>query len=165
MASYKNVQRVRSKKDSHFSYTTEKMTSLTHPNAHPPPPGHLDSNRQDVRSVLSVRPGQEPVTRRAPGDEDSLDSQSSDVNIPPDALSKLQEIIEAQKAFLKYQEIRDILSRQENNRAASKNKKHFKSSDPNDQQDSDLSKSISLNLHSDSDKQNFRSSKPSQCVR
>ena len=109
------------------------------------------------------------MTRRVPGDPDTgddvPDSQSSDVNIPSDALSKLQEIIEAQKAFLKYQEIRDILSRQENKRTVSKSRKSKKVSDLNDQKDSDLSKSISLNILSDSDKENSKSSKPSQSVR
>ena len=166
MASYKNVQKGRQQKDSHFSYTTEKMTSLTHPRHPPSHGGRPDSNRQDVRSVLSVRPDQEPVTRRVPGDPDTgddvPDSQSSDVNIPSDALSKLQEIIEAQKAFLKYQEIRDILSRQENKRTVSKSRKSKKVSDLNDQQDSDISKSISLNILSDSDKENSKTSKPSQ---
>ena len=122
MASYKNVQKSRRKKESHFSYTSEQMTSLTSPPAagHGRHDGHSGAHADrdhDVRSVLSVRPGQAPVTRRVPGADHShghgQDSEvsvasSDSVNIPPESLHKLQEIIEAQKAFLKFQEIRAI---------------------------------------------------------
>ena len=179
MASFKNVQKKRSKRTSHFSYTTEGMTSLTSP----PPARDLrdsrDNPRHDARSVLSVRPDQDPVLRDVPGEDNfqdqlssaSLSSQSSEINIPPDALSKLQEIIEAQKAYLKYQEIRGILSsRQENesSRAAAsiKSKKSRKAKDDAEPVSESSSKSLSLNLNSDSDKENSKSSRqPSANIR
>ena len=176
MASLKNVQKNRSKKTSHFSYTTEGMTSLTSPG----PRDRRDTRddpRHDARSVLSVRPHQDPVLRDVPfgesedihdGGRDLLSSQSSDLNIPPDALSKLQEIIEAQKAYLKYQEIREILSsrqEKESSRAAASVKSRKPRRSKSDVE-SDSSKSLSLNLNSDSDKENSRSSRqPSANIR
>ena len=171
MASYKNVQKSRRKKESHFRYTSEQMTSLTSP----PHQASRDHRDQDVRSVLSVRPDQEPVIRVAPGQyqPDNNDSEasraSSDVNIQSESLQKLHEIIEAQKAFLKYQEIRDILSRQsqkslqDSKRAASKSSRS-KSGKSVDVIDSDVSviKSASLNLNSDSDKENSNISSQQQ---
>ena len=166
MASYKNVQKSRQKKESHFSYTSERMTSLTSP-----PPGYNRTRdrdcdtRHDARSVLSVRPDQEPVLRQVPGetlDQDNVSrvsSLSSDISIPPEALSKLQEIIDAQKAFLKYQEIREILSTHESSNKGARAKTRKISRVPS--AESDLSKSISLQLQSDSDKENSKSSKPS----
>ena len=172
MASYRNIKKNRPKKDSHFSYTSEGMISLTSP--HPPHNPRLrdhDNSRQDARSVLSVRPDQEPVLRRPPGQDvdkssaASRSSQSSEVNLHPESLNKLHEIIEAQKAFLKYQEIREILSRQETSRAAAsiKSRKSKRAVSANDVA-SDISKSVSLNLQSDSDKENSKS-KSSQNVR
>ena len=179
MASYRNIKKNRPKKDSHFSYTSEGMISLTSP--HPPHDPRLrdhDNSRQDARSVLSVRPDQEPVLRRPPGHRDmdmgqdvdkssaaSRSSQSSEVNLHPESLNKLHEIIEAQKAFLKYQEIREILSRQETSRAAAsiKSRKSKRAVSANDVA-SDISKSVSLKLQSDSDKENSKS-KSSQNVR
>ena len=178
MASYRNIKKNRPKKDSHFSYTSEGMRSLTSP--HPPHDPRLrdhDNSRQDARSVLSVRPDQEPVLRRPPGHQDmdrgqdadkssaSRSSKSSEVNLHPESLNKLHEIIEAQKAFLKYQEIREILSRQETSRAAAsiKSRKSKRAVSAIDVA-SDISKSVSLNLQSDSDKENSKS-KSSQNVR
>ena len=175
MASYRNIKKNRPKKDSHFSYTSEGMRSLTSP--HPPHDPRLrdhDNSRQDARSVLSVRPDQEPVLRRPPGHRDmdrgqdadkSSASRSSEVNLHPESLNKLHEIIEAQKAFLKYQEIREILSRQETSRAAAsiKSRKSKRAVSAIDVA-SDISKSVSLNLQSDSDKENSKS-KSSQNVR
>ena len=183
MASFKNVQKKRSKRTSHFTYTTEGMTSLTSPQ----PPNDSrdlrdnirDNPRYDARSVLSVRPDQDPVLRDVPGGDNgrdqlscaSLSSQSSEINIPPDALSKLQEIIEAQKAYLKYQEIRGILSsRQENesSRAAAsiRSKKSRKARTDMEPVSDASSKSLSLNLNSDSDKENSKSSRqPSANIR
>lgn len=178
MASYRNIKKNRPKKDSHFSYTSEGMRSLTSP--HPPHDPRLrdhDNSRQDARSVLSVRPDQEPVLRQPPGHQDmdrgqdadkssaSRSSKSSEVNLHPESLNKLHEIIEAQKAFLKYQEIREILSRQETSRAAAsiKSRKSKRAVSAIDVA-SDISKSVSLNLQSDSDKENSKS-KSSQNVR
>ena len=178
MASYRNIKKNRPKKDSHFSYTSEGMRSLTSP--HPPHDPRLrdhDNSRQDARSVLSVRPDQEPVLRRPPGHRDmdrgqdadkssaSRSSKSSEVNLHPESLNKLHEIIEAQKAFLKYQEIREILSRQETSRAAAsiKSRKSKRAVSAIDVA-SEISKSVSLNLQSDSDKENSKS-KSSQNVR
>ena len=179
MASFKNVQKKRSKRTSHFTYTTEGMTSLT--SSQPPNDSSdlRDNPRHDARSVLSVRPDQDPVLRDVPGGDNgrdqlscaSLSSQSSEINIPPDALSKLQEIIEAQKAYLKYQEIRGILSsRQENesSRAAAsiKSKKSRKARSDVEPESDASSKSLSLNLNSDSDKENSKSSRqPSANIR
>ena len=178
MASYRNIKKNRPRKDSHFSYTSEGMRSLTSP--HPPHNPRLrdhDNSRQDARSVLSVRPDQEPVLRQPPGHQDmdsgqdvdkssaSRSSKSSEVNLHPESLNKLHEIIEAQKAFLKYQEIREILSRQETSRAAAsiKSRKSKRAVSANDL-GSDISKSVSLNLQSDSDKENSKA-KSSQNVR
>ena len=177
MASFKNVQKKRSKKTSHFTYTTEGMTSLTSPQ----PPRDLgdlrDDLRHDARSVLSVRPDQDPVLRDVPGgvnDRDllsSVSSQSSEIHLPPDALSKLQEIIEAQKAYLKYQEIRGILSsRQENesSRAAAsiKSRQSKKAKKAEEPVSDSSSKSVSIYLNSDSDKENSKSSRqPSANIR
>lgn len=177
MASFKNVQKKRSKKTSHFTYTTEGMTSLTSPQ----PPRDLrdlrDDPRHDARSVLSVRPDQDPVLRDVPRGvngrdlHSSVSSQSSEIHIPPDALSKLQEIIEAQKAYLKYQEIRGILSsRQENESsraAASIKSRQSKKAKKDEEPVSDSSsKSVSINLNSDSDKENSKSSRqPSANIR
>ena len=176
MASFKNVQKKRSKKTSHFSYTTEGMTSLTSPQPPRDSRDLRDDPRHDARSVLSVRPDQDPVLRDVPGEDNGRDllssvsrhsSQSSEIHIPPDALSKLQEIIEAQKAYLKYQEIRGILSsRQENesSRAASRQSRKAKKDEEPVSESS--SKSVSINLNSDSDKENSKSSRqPSANIR
>ena len=177
MASFKNVQKKRSKKTSHFSYTTEGMTSLTSPQPLRDLRDLRDDPRHDARSVLSVRPDQDPVLRDVPGGDNgrdllsSVSSQSSEIHIPPDALSKLQEIIEAQKAYLKYQEIRGILSsRQENESsgaAASIKSRHSKKVKKDEEPVSDSSsKSVSINLNSDSDKENSKSSRqPSANIR
>ena len=180
MASFKNAQKKRSKKTSHFSYTTEGMTSLTSPQPPRDPRDLHDDPRHDARSVLSVRPDQDPVLRDVPGGDNGRDvlssvsrqsSQSSEIHIPPDALSKLQEIIEAQKAYLKYQEIRGILSsRQENesSRAAAsvKGRQSKKAKKDEEPVSESSSKSVSINLNSDSDKENSKSSRqPSANIR
>ena len=179
MASVRNVQKKRSKRTSHFTYTTEGMTSLTSPQPPRDPRDLGDDPRHDARSVLSVRPDQDPVLRDVPRgrdhlpSSDSVSSQSSDINIPPDALSKLQEIIEAQKAYLKYQEIRGILSSRqemESGRAAAsiKSRKSRRTEAENDAEPvgKSSSKSLSLNLNSDSDKENSKSSRqPSANIR
>ena len=177
MASFKNVQKKRSKKTSHFSYTTEGMTSLTSPQPPRDSRDLCDDPRHDARSVLSVRPDQDPSLRDVPGEDNGRDllssvsrqsSQSSEIHIPPDALSKLQEIIEAQKAYLKYQEIRGILSsRQENesSRAAASRQSRKAKKDEEPVSESS-SKSVSINLNSDSDKENSKSSRqPSANIR
>ena len=86
MASYKNLQASRPKRDSHFSYSTERMTCLTSTEATPA--------RQKRSAVLSVQPDQDPVERTAEadggGEESSKSSLSSDLQINTEALSKLQ---------------------------------------------------------------------------
>ena len=68
------------------------MTSLTSPQ---PPLDLREDPRHDARSVLSVRPDQDPVLRDVPGGDNgrdllsSVSSQSSEIHLPPDALSKL----------------------------------------------------------------------------
>ena len=84
MASYKNLQASRQKKDSHFSYSSERMTRLTSSEAAP---------RQDKQpAVLSVKHNQDPV-ERGEGEESTQSTQStvsSDLQINTEALSKLQ---------------------------------------------------------------------------
>ena len=86
MASYKNLQASRPKRDSHFSSSTERMTCLTSREVAPA--------RQKRSAVLSVQPDQDPVERRTEvdggGEESSQSSVSSDLQINTEALSKLQ---------------------------------------------------------------------------
>ena len=81
MASYKNIQKSRKKKDSHFSYSSERMTRLTSSEAAP---------RQDKQpAVLSVKHNQDPV-ERGEGEESTQSTVSSELQINTEALSKLQ---------------------------------------------------------------------------
>ena len=88
--SYKNVQASRQKKDSHFSYSSERMTRLTSSEAAPRPGPDKHS------AVLSVKQNQDPVERTAEadiegeGEESTQSTVSSDLQINTEALSKLQ---------------------------------------------------------------------------
>ena len=91
MASYKSLQAGRPKKDSHFSYSSERMTRLTGSEAAGAPRRNKDS------AVLSVRQNQEPVERsgqrRTEGEEEEASQatvSSDDLQINTEALSKLQ---------------------------------------------------------------------------
>ena len=89
MSSYKNIQAGRQKKDSHFTYSTARMTRLTSSEAAP--------LKQKHGAVLSVKPNQDPVQRtaEAAGEaeeaaQSTQSSLSSDLEINTEALSKLQ---------------------------------------------------------------------------
>ena len=90
MASYKSLQAGRPKKDSHFSYSSERMTRLTGSEAAGAPRRNKDS------AVLSVRQNQEPAERsgqrRTEGEEEEVSQAtvSTDLQINTEALSKLQ---------------------------------------------------------------------------
>ena len=97
MASYKNIQASRRKKDSHFSYSTERMTPLT-----PLTSSEAAPLKQRPGAVLSVKPNQDPLERTgeadreavavavAEGEESTQSSVSTDLQINTEALSKLQ---------------------------------------------------------------------------
>ena len=87
--SYKNVQASRQKKDSHFSYSSERMTRLTSTELAAAP---LQAKQGGASSLLSVKPSQDPVERNAGAEEEesAQSSLSSDLQINTEALSKLQ---------------------------------------------------------------------------
>ena len=166
--SFKPVQRKREQKATHFEYTVD-MKSLTSPH----PPHNPRPQPRTALAIPSVRPGQEPVLRRVPGNRNKdQHSEEEELQISADSFRRLQEIIEAQKGFLKYHEMREILqsghsSTSEPSHLVKEPKSksiptNFKTSkqkkvDPvEDSIDSDDTNSVgvSLNLQSDSDKEN-----------
>ena len=93
MSSYKNIRASRQRKDSHFSYSSERMTRLTSTELAEAP---LQAKQGGASSLLSVKPSQDPVERTlgaeggGEGGESAQSSLSSDLQINTEALSKLQ---------------------------------------------------------------------------
>ena len=113
MSLLKSAQKKRPEKSSHFRYTTAEARQLGDA-------GRSFSQKQrqhsEERGLVRVRPGQPPLLRALPGElqrqlgESSEGSEAgAELRISDGSRRHLQEIIEAQKCFLKYQEVRAAL--------------------------------------------------------
>ena len=113
MSLLKSAQKKRPEKSSHFRYTAAEARLVGEA-------GRSFSQQQrqhsEERGLVRVRPGQPPLLRALPGElqrqlgESSEGSEAgAELRISDGSRRHLQEIIEAQKCFLKYQEVRAAL--------------------------------------------------------
>ena len=107
MTSRQRVAGERPTRASHFVQEVEMM-----PISHPPHKRETKSNRDILPPTY---PGQDPVLRSLPAsvaskyELDAKEELEETPRITADALRRLQDIVEAQKNFLKFQEMRNIL--------------------------------------------------------
>ena len=107
MTSRQKVVGGRPSKASHFVQEVEMI-----PVAHPP---HSRGTGSSKGILPTTFPGQDPVLRTLPTsfspkyESDTKDEREESPRITAESLRKLQDIVEAQKNFLKFQEMRNIL--------------------------------------------------------
>ena len=107
MTSRQKVVGGRPSKASHFVQEVEMI-----PVAHPPHSRGTGSSREILPPTF---PGQDPVLRTLPAslsskyEQDTKKEREDSPRITAESLRKLQDIVEAQKNFLKFQEMRNIL--------------------------------------------------------